>query len=86
MTRILYTPTFVRQYQKLPAGLREEVDEKIAMFEKDPRQPSLKLHKLKGKLKGYSGFSVNYAYLIIVEEDKKDTFALLAIGDHDIYK
>ena len=86
MITVFYTPTFVRQYRKLPAALRQEVDEKIAIFTTNPREPSLRLHKLRGKLKGYFSFSVNYSYRILVEEDAKGVYALLGVDNHDIYR
>ncbi len=86
MIKIFYTPKFIRHYKKLPETLRIEVEEKVELFRKDPQDSSLKFHKLKGKLKGYSSFSVNYAYRIIVQEDAKGVYALLAVGDHDVYK
>lgn len=86
MIEVIFTSTFLRQYKKLSADLRLEVDEKIELFRRNPRDPSLRLHKLKGEMKGYLSFSVNYTYRIIIEEDSKDIFALLSVGDHDVYK
>ncbi len=87
MITVAYTPGFVRQYKKLPADLQAEVKEKILLFQKNPRNPSLKFHKLEGRLQKYWSFSANYSYRIIVEEENApDTYALLAVGDHDIYK
>ncbi len=83
--RIVYTPNFIREYKNLPLALQEEVKEKIALFAKDPRQPSLKTHKLKGRLQGSFSFSVNYRYRIIFEYDSGSTVALLGVGDHSIY-
>lgn len=85
MITIVYTPTFIKTYKKLSKELQEEAREKIALFQKNPTLPSLKSHKLKGKLKGYWSFWVNYKYRIIFEYDTKNTVALLEIGDHDIY-
>lgn len=83
---IFYTPSFVRQYKNLPADLKEEVKEKISAFQKNPKNPALKVHKLKGLLKGYWSFSVNYKFRIVFEYDDKKTAALLRVGDHDIYR
>ncbi len=85
MMEIVYTPTFVRQYGKLPTSLREEARSKIALFQKDPQTPALRVHKLKGKLQGYHSFRVNYRYRIIFEYDSSDTVAFLQIGDHAVY-
>jgi mRNA-degrading endonuclease YafQ of YafQ-DinJ toxin-antitoxin module len=87
MLRIGYKPAFVRQWKKLPKALREEAKERIAVFCKNPREPSLHVHKLKGPLAGRWSFSVNYAYRIVfvyVDTHKQEAL-LLAIGDHDVY-
>ncbi len=86
MITVFFAPSFVRQYKKLAHELRDETDEKIAIFQSNPHFPALKFHKLKGRLKGFQSFSVNFTYRIIVEEDKPGVFTLLAIGDHDVYK
>lgn len=86
MLEIVYTSSFVRQFKKLPKALQDEVEEKISIFAKDPSHPFLKKHKLKGSLRNYYSFSVNYAYRVVFEYDSKNTVALLAIGDHDVYK
>jgi addiction module RelE/StbE family toxin len=83
---IVYTPKFIRQYKKLPEALQEEVKEKIELFKADQNHPFLKTHKLKGELKKYWSFSVNYQYRIIFEYDSKETIALLKVGDHHIYQ
>lgn len=86
MLTVLYKPTFVRQYKKLPEALQQEVKEKIAIFQKNPNHSFLKTHKLKGKLKGFFSFYVNYAYRIIFLYETKNTAVLLAIGDHQVYQ
>ncbi len=85
MVEVVYKPTFIREYKKLPRALQEEAKEKIALFRKNPKTPSLRVHKLKGRLKGYSSFSVNYKYRIVFQRENQGVFALLAIGDHDVY-
>ncbi len=86
MLTVLYKPAFIRQYQKLEASLQAEVKEKIALLRKDPRHPSLRTHKLGGKLSGRLSFSVNYSYRIVFIYQNKRTAVLLAVGDHDVYK
>lgn len=86
MLTILYKPSFVRQYKKLLPSLREEVKQKIDLFREDPLHPFLKTHKLKGKLKGFFSFSVNYEYRIVFQYESDKSIALLAVGTHDVYK
>ncbi len=83
--KVAYLPIFVRQYKKLPDSLRNEVDEKIALFQENPAHPFLKTHKLKGIFKECFSFSVNYQYRIVFKYLSKNEAVLLAVGDHSIY-
>ncbi len=86
MPQILYTPKFVRQWKKLEIDLQDEVERTLAILRKDPKTPSLKVHKLTGALKGFLSCSVNYRYRIVFEWDNVKTIAVLSVGDHDIYR
>ena len=86
MIKILYKPSFVRQYKKLPEDLKTEVKQKIQLFKEDQNHLFLKTHKLKGKLNSHYSFSVNYDYRIIFEYKSKKEVSFLMIGNHDIYK
>ena len=83
--KILYKPTFVRQYKKLPNELQTEVKEKIALFQEDPNHTFLKTHKLKGKLTECFSFSVNYDYRVIFEYEGCSA-VLFSVGNHSVYK
>ena len=85
MITVVYTPSFVREFNKLPKALQEEIKERIAIFEQDPRNPMLKTHKLRGKLRKYWSFSVNYRCRIVFEHDSKTRIALLSVGGHNVY-
>lgn len=84
--RFFYTPSFVRQYKGLEENLKAEVRLKIEMFKKNVRDPSLKTHKLQGKLQGRFSFSINYRYRIVFCYDSPDEIAFLDVGDHDVYR
>lgn len=83
---ILYKPTFIRQFNKLEKSLQDEVIEKVELFKNDPKNKQLKIHKLKGELKKFYSFSVNYSYRIIFLYETKNSVVLLSIGDHSVYK
>lgn len=86
MLTIGYKAAFLRQLKKLPASLQEEANECISLFRQDPKHSSLRVHKLKGPLKGRWSFSVNYEYRIVFVYQQKNTAILLAVGDHDVYQ
>jgi mRNA-degrading endonuclease YafQ of YafQ-DinJ toxin-antitoxin module len=60
--------------------------EKEVIFVKNPFNPQLKTHKLKGKLKGLWSFSVTYSFRIVFEFINDDEVIFYDIGDHKIYQ
>lgn len=72
--------------QDLPFDLQREAMEKIKLFKENSRNPLLRMHKLKGRLKDRWSFSVNYRFRIVFRYDKPGVAALLAVGDHEVYK
>jgi plasmid maintenance system killer protein len=86
MVAVAFAPQFCRQFRKLPTVLQEEVFEKISLFKELGNHTMLRVHKLKGAMKGRSSFSANYRYRIVFMWEKKNISAiLLAIGDHAVY-
>jgi len=56
----------------------------LAIMEVDPHHPSLRLHKLKGKLQAYSSVSITMEYRMVIDfviVDKK--IIPIDIGTHD---
>lgn len=86
MLQIAYKPAFIRQLQKLPPALQQEVKERLALFRENQRNPMLHTHKLKGALEGRWSFSVNYQYRVVFAFETKTSVVLLAVGDHDVYR
>jgi addiction module RelE/StbE family toxin len=84
---VAYKPSFLRQFKKLPSALQIEAKEKITLFKERGNHEQLRVHALKGKLRGYYSFSVNYQYRIVFMWEKQNTLAvLMAIGDHSVYE
>lgn len=80
---INYAPTFIRMYKSLSVELKEEIKFKIDLFKDEKNHTLLKVHKLKGELKGCYSFSVNYKIRIVFEYADKDSINLLYVGSHD---
>ncbi len=86
MIRVAYKATFVRQFDKLETALQAEVLEKVALFQNTGHHRQIKVHKLHGRLKNCYSFSVNYRFRIVFEYLSKNEAALLAVGDHEVYR
>lgn len=87
--KILFTPRFRRSYKRLVSKsekLRNLVNERMAMFEKNPANPLLKDHALQGKLKGYRAFSIAFDLRALYRKEK-DTSIFFDIGTHkEVYQ
>ena len=70
-------PSLIGQYQKV-----------LELLELNPHHPSLRLHKLSGRLSDLSSVSINLSYRIVLEMIiEGDEIILIDIGDHDhVYK
>ena len=80
---IQYAPTFVRAYKCCPQALKEEIKEKISVFQNPDNHKVLKIHKLKGALSDTFSFSVNYKIRIVFDYGAGDVVILLYVGSHD---
>lgn len=80
---------FTKAFNKLTKNnllLKEKIKEKIKLFINNPKHPSLKLHKLKGKMVEDWSFSVA-SDLRVVLTYVDDGVLLVDIGSHDeVYK
>ncbi len=83
---VSFSAAFKRAFKKRIKGnadLEVRFWQKLAQFTADPFDPSLKTHKLSGKLKELWSFSLDYdeRILFYFTEDEKAVF--VDIGSHD---
>ena len=64
----------------------QDLHRSLALFAKDPQDPSLRIHRLKGPLKGFLSFSMNYKYRVVFEWESKNVAVLHLVGDHEAYE
>lgn len=84
---VIYSSKFSREYKKLPSCIKDIAEEAEVIFCKNPFDPKLKTHKLKGKFSGFLSFSIGPRHRIIFELSKnKKTAYFHSVGDHDIYQ
>ncbi len=46
--KVRRTDRFKEDYQKLPLDIQQRVDQKLRFLLRDPRHPSLRVHKVRG--------------------------------------
>jgi addiction module RelE/StbE family toxin len=81
---VYYSKDFRRDWDKIPKDTRCLAVEKEKLFKQNPFHPSLKIHQLKGRLKGLWSIHVNMQYRIILQFEE-DCAIFIAIGTHGIY-
>lgn len=87
MYNIVFTESYIRRaktfFKKHPEVL-PQYEKTLKLLELNPTHPSLRLHKLKGRLSVLFSVSINITYritIIILIEDKK--IVPVDIGKHD---
>ena len=90
MAKIVYTESYIKRAEKFiskhPEIIRQ-YEKTLKLLEQNPNHPSLRLHKLKGRLSELYSISININYRIsiifIVNDDK---IIPVDIGKHeDVY-
>jgi proteic killer suppression protein len=87
MPRLLTTKSYERQlvkFRKKHPELRKHYFKTLTILESNPFHPSLRHHKLQGKLKEYYSVSVNLQFRIMIDfVIQDDMILLISIGGHD---
>lgn len=82
--KIFYTRAFRKDFQNLPKRIQELAEEKLKLFEANPRHPSLQIKKMQGLYNIWEGRITNsYRFTFQMEND---IYCLRRIGTHDILK
>ena len=82
---VYYSPYFIKQYRKLTKKyqpLKQLIKKAINQYIKSPQHPTLRLHKLKGKMIDDWSISVKTNIRVIFTY-VKDGILLVDIGSHD---
>ena len=87
MTEIIYTDSYIKRAKKFikkHPELISQYQKTLKLLELNPNHPSLRLHKLHGKLSELYSVSINISYRISLDfliEDNK--IIPVDIGSHD---
>lgn len=87
MPKIVYTESYIRRakrFIKRHPDLLGQYEKTLRLLELNPSHPSLRLHKLSGKLDDLYSVSINISYRITLELlIREDTIVPVNIGSHD---
>ena len=87
MYKLIFTDTYLKKEKKFikkHPELKERYKKTLSLLMDNPHHPSLRLHKLQGKLSKYYSISITMSYRIVLDliiTDKE--IILLDIGSHD---
>ena len=85
--RLIYPNSYIRRARKFLGkhpGIHKQYRKTLQLLELNPYHPSLRLHKLQGRLDGLSSVSINISYRIVIEMIiDGDEILLVNIGEHD---
>ena len=84
--QIIYSPRFIKLYNKLDNQTKLKAEKKEVTFLKNPFDSRLETHKLSSRLEGLWSFSIDYDCRIIFEFKSEKIIIFHAIGGHSIYK
>lgn len=84
--KIYYNEAFENQFKNLPKEIQNKARKKEELFKENPFYPSLRLHKLKGKLDGMWSISIDRKYRIIFKPLENGVILFVSVGLHAIYE
>jgi len=85
--KLIYTDSYKKRalkFSKYHPELKEQYRKSLLLLEANPTHPSLRLHKLKGRLSKLHSISINTSYRITLEfiiTNKE--IILINVGSHD---
>lgn len=82
--KLLFTKTFVRDYQKLPQDIQELTDKQLGLLLSNPKHRSLNMKKMKDPRDIWEArITMSYRFTFQVADD---TYILRKVGTHDILR
>jgi len=84
--KIRFSPDFIRLLKKIKRtdkALTDQINKQLKLFQLQPQHPSLRTHKLSGKMKNRWSISLSRSFRMIYILLEKDEAYFIAIGTHD---
>ena len=87
MAKLIFTESYERRaakFLKKYPKLKGQYIKTLKLLALNPAHPSLRLHRLKGRLKDLHSVSINISYRIVLEFIIKDDLIIpIDVGTHD---
>ena len=87
MAKLIFTESYLKRakaFAKRHSDILPQYEKTLRLLEINPYHPSLRLHKLKGNLKGLFSVSINISYRISIDFlIQDDQIIPIDIGTHD---
>lgn len=87
MAKLIFTDNYVRlatKFIKKQPEIISQYEKTLKLLELNPKHPSLRLHKLKGKLSELYSVSINISYRITITFIIENNIIIpINIGSHD---
>jgi mRNA-degrading endonuclease YafQ of YafQ-DinJ toxin-antitoxin module len=83
---LIYPDSYIRRARKFlrKHEIHSQYEKTLRLLELDPFHPSLRTHKLEGRLQDLFSVSINMSYRIVLEMEINDEeIILINIGSHD---
>lgn len=82
MMIIKFSKRYKKQYKKLPLKIQKQSKRRIELWQEDPMNPLLKLHKLEGKLANYNSINITGDIRALYEIIGDEVYLYDMIGTH----
>ena len=87
MYKIIFTESYIRRAEKFVKkhpDVMKQYEKTLKLLEINPTHPSLRLHKLEGKLTEYYSVSINLTYRITIDFIIREKEIIpINVGKHD---
>ncbi len=87
MPRLIFTDSYekrARRFLRRHPDILGAYQKTLELLELNPRHPSLRLHKLRGRLSEYYSVSINMSCRICIDLTmEQDTVIPVSVGTHD---
>lgn len=87
MYKIIFTESYVRRaktFIKKHPDVINQYEKTLKLLEVNPSHPSLRLHKLEGKISEFYSVSINMIYRIMLDFILKDNEIIpISVGKHE---